>query len=250
MRLAVISDVHANFPALEAVLAEIAREPVDRLVCLGDLVGYNADPGACIDAMHAAGAMMVGGNHERAVAGLDPIAGTNMAARRVFAWTRAHLDEDDLRFLEALPAIVCDEAAGFAAVHGCFLHPEVYPHGYVTPPMLEPNLRALAASIGVRVGLHGHTHVPAVAWLAPGGCEERRCPEHVRWPCDATAVLINPGAVGQPRDGDWRAAWALVDLEARTAEIRRVAYDVGRTVRAVISAGLPAELAQRLFSGR
>lgn len=249
MRLAVIADIHSNLAALDAVLAAIDRAAVDRLLCLGDVVGYNAEPAAVMARLRRTSCTFVAGNHDRVAAGAAPAVGTNAVAREALLWTRAQLGDDDRSFLRQAPVIMREREFGFAAVHGCFLREETHVSGYATPTMIEPNLRALAA-MGAEVGFCGHTHVPYVAWLGPDGCEERSAPALVRWPQEAEAVLINPGAVGQPRDGDRRASFAIVDLAQRTAEIRRVPYDIGRPARAIIAAGLPTELADRLFEGR
>lgn len=248
MRVAVIADVHANAPALEAVLAAIAACDAERLVCLGDVVGYNAEPRACVARVRAAADVTVAGNHDVDVVRAGSAAGTSAHARFVRDWTREQLDQDDLAWLAARPFIASE--SGLVAVHGCYLNPSHY-SGYVTSTMLETNLRAVAQHPEwPRVALCGHTHVPMCGWLTADGCAEPRFDGRLRWPASARAVLINPGAVGQPRDGDPRAAFALVDPEEQSAELRRVEYDVERSVRMLRSAGLPDALGERLREGR
>jgi predicted phosphodiesterase len=249
MRLALIADVHANAPALEAVLDALAGVRIDRVVCLGDLVGYNAEPASCIATVREAAHVVVAGNHDLDCARSETtVGGTSPLARQVQEWTRSQLSADDRAYLAGLPAIV-EDPAGFVAVHGCYLN-TLYYTGYVTNTMLEANLRAIAARGGPPVGLCGHTHVPLCGWLVDGSCIEPLFFEEVRWPTSVEAVLVNPGSVGQPRDGDPRASFVVLDLDARTAEVRRVAYDVDRAVATILAAGLPSELGQRLREGR
>ncbi len=249
MRVAVIADVHANLPALEAVLEAAAAAGVERVVCLGDIVGYNAEPAACIERLQRAAQVVVAGNHDVDTAHQTHGAGTSAPARRVQDWTRQQLPAEAMTFLAALPTLVVD-SAGFVAVHGCFLN-SVYYSGYVTGTMLATNLAAVAArSEWPKLALCGHTHIPMCGWLTADGCVEPRFDGLVRWARDAQAVLVNPGSVGQPRDGDPRAAFAVVDLVGQTAEVRRVRYDVDRATRAIREAGLPEQLAERLREGR
>ncbi len=249
MRVAVIADVHANRPALEAVLDDVAKCGAERLMCLGDLVGYNAEPLECVARVRAEAHVVVAGNHDVDVAHGTAVAGTHAQARFVQDWTRARLPAAELDWLRALPGVVLD-ASGLLAAHGCYLNTLFYT-GYVTGTMLETNLRTVAARPDwPQVALCGHTHVPMCGWLEDDRLVETPFEGALHWPHSAAAVLLNPGSVGQPRDGDPRAAWALVDPEAHSAELRRVSYDVERTVRALREAGLPAALGERLREGR
>jgi predicted phosphodiesterase len=248
MRIAVIADIHANLLALDAVLEEAAGMRPDRVVCLGDLVGYNAEPRGCIARVRATAHVIVAGNHDRDAAGADAHPGTEGTARAAQRWTRERLDLDDLAFLQGLPRLIDDAELGVVAVHGCWLN-DVHTYGYATGTMLEANLVAIAERSGQHVGLCGHTHMPMVGWLGRDGCHEIRTTS-ARWPSAASAVLINPGSVGQPRDGDPRASFAMVDVALRSVEIHRVAYDVARAAQAVVDAGLPPSLAARLLEGR
>jgi predicted phosphodiesterase len=248
MRVAVIADVHANLAALEAVLARIEACGAERLVCLGDVVGYNADPAACVDLVRRRAHTVVAGNHDVDVARGTAAAGTHGQARQVQDWTRTRLDSADLDWLGGLPGLALDPA-GLLAAHGCYLNTLFYT-GYVTGTMLETNLRAVAARPEwPQVALCGHTHVPMCGWLGAEGAVEARFDGAVDWPA-GTTVLVNPGSVGQPRDGDPRAAFALIDPQARRAELLRVPYDIERAVRALHQAGLPEALGERLREGR
>jgi predicted phosphodiesterase len=254
LKVAVYSDVHANLPALEAVLAQLDALHPDLVLCLGDLVGYHADPSACIAAVRQAGHVAVMGNHDRDTAGSRPQGqGTTSLARLTQEWTRSRLSADESAWLDGLPNRWIDPC-GLVAVHGCYLN-DVHVTGYVTGTMLPDNLAAVARNAAERgwpkVALCGHTHLPLCGWLYRGDTYEI-VPKGrtLRWPASSTAVLLNPGSVGQPRDGDPRAAFALIDLEARAFEVRRVVYDVERAVAVLREAGLPAVLGERLRQGR
>ena len=221
MRLALVADLHANLAAVEAVLEEIARLGVADVVCLGDLVGYGAEPGGVLRAVRDVARVVVAGNHDREITVDKPGSGTSSSARRTREWTRGVLDEADLAWLAALPPIAREPP--WVAVHGCYLD-TTYVNGYVTETMLG---RRRAASSS----------------RAAGGVV-------ASWPGDAEAVLVNPGSVGQPRDGDPRAAFAVVDLAACEVAFHRVSYDVEHAACAILEAGLDASLAERLRDGR
>lgn len=248
MRLVVLSDIHSNIAALEAVVEAIDRLSPDEIVCLGDIVGYNAQPGECIRLIQKVTPLVIAGNHDRDIIAGMAIQGTNKTAQLVQNWTRLHLQDDELNYLASLPShLVRPE---YVAAHGCYLN-TTYVNGYVTSTMLEENLQAICERpTWPRLALCGHTHVPMCGWLEGTACIEPRFPQSVRWPGNAQVILINPGSVGQPRDLDPRASFALVDTELRTLEIHRVVYDVERTIEAIKQAHLPIELAERLRIGR
>jgi len=244
VRIAVLADVHANRIALAAVLAEADRRGAARLVCLGDFVGYYAQPNECIELLADRGAEGVIGNHDLGALGVqDPLA--SRAASEMQAWTAGQLTPASVAFLRALPPR--REFAWGSAVHGCFINPR-HSTGYITATMAASNLACLSdGRAGGRVGLFGHTHMPAVyctQWesdLPASGT--------LQLPRNGVA-LANPGAVGQPRDGDPRAAFALLDLEDWTLEFLRVPYDVDEAVRLMLCAGVDPTLAERLRIGR
>jgi diadenosine tetraphosphatase ApaH/serine/threonine PP2A family protein phosphatase len=247
MRLAVIADLHANAVAVDAVLAAIRALAVDAIACLGDLVGYNAEPAACLALVRDSGAAVVAGNHDRDCL-TEASAGTHRVARAALAWTRAQLAPADLAYLASLPALAVSPTHVLA--HGSYLS-EVFVTGYVTSTMLEQNLRAIAARPGwPPLALCGHTHVPMFGWWDGATVHETGLARPESWPATARAVLINPGSVGQPRDGDPRAAFAVIDLAARRVEGHRAAYDVEHACAAIARAGLPPGLAARLREGR
>lgn len=252
MRLALLGDVHGNLPALDAVLAAIAHVPHDARLCLGDTVGYNAQPSACLARLRAEGFAFVMGNHDHDVGHGVRRSGTNALARRLMEWTERQLNEAERAFLrEQRHTLVSPH--GFTAVHGCFLEEAARLVGYVTPGSLRANLRALINNTAwPKVGFCGHTHVPVFGYMENDVCEERELAvgAAVSWPVGAQAVLLNPGSVGQPRDGDPRSAFAVVDLGERTAELFRVHYDIDAAVRAIEEAGLPHEVGTRLYEAR
>jgi len=249
MRIAVIADVHANLPALEAVLDAIDAEACDDLVCLGDLVGYGAQPRECVALVRDRIRSCVLGNHDRDVVTRDPSPGTRSSARSVQTWTRAQLDQGALDYLGQLPGHLVHESQTMA-VHGCFLNDRHY-YGYVTSTMLAKNLEAIRdRSDWPPVAMCGHTHIPLVAWLRGQRIAEHTKWSKMEWPPDAGAVLLNPGSVGQPRDGDPRASFMILDRTERRAELCRVEYDIDAAAAAIVACGLPPELATRLKEGR
>jgi predicted phosphodiesterase len=247
--MAVLADVHGNIHALDAVLAAVGRERVDLVVCLGDLVGYNANPSECIAGIRASADVVIAGNHDRDTSESEPAPGTSPEARMSQEWTRERLSPDERGYLKVLPHRAL-EPGGFIAFHGCFLN-EGSLTGYVTSTMLAANLQAVAVrNEWPALAFCGHTHAPLCGWLDGETVGESRLLEPVFWPPSASAVLINPGSVGQPRDRDPRAAFAVVDASLRRVEVKRIEYDVEGAARAVLDAGLPESFARRLSEGR
>jgi len=219
MRLGVISDVHGNLPALEAVLDDMPA--VDLLVCAGDVVGYNPWPAECVERVRGRDVPTVQGNHDRAVAS-GQASGFNRMAQAGVDYARDHLGADALDWLDALPTerhVVDDRVT---VVHG---HPDDPDH-YTYPREFAPDLLD-----GAELLVMGHTHVQHHAVFGDG-------------------IVLNPGSVGQPRDSDPDAAYAVVDLDERTVDERRVRYDIDAVVDAVAETDLPAEIGERLRDGR
>jgi predicted phosphodiesterase len=240
MRIAVLSDIHANLPALDAVLAQAG--PVDAIWQLGDVVGYGPDPDGVVARLASIGATGVRGNHDAAACGSRDIAWFNPDARRAIEWTRDVISADSRRWLTALPDRW--SSGDFSLVHGSPRDPR---WEYVLSPSVA---RASLAVQATRHGLHGHTHIP-LAWRAEGDQVAAIAPgDRPLLPLDDRATLLNPGSVGQPRDGDPRASWALLDTAAATFEWRRAAYDVATVQARMIDAGLPRPLVARLAVGR
>lgn len=248
VRIGLIADIHANASALEVTLSALRREGVDEIVCLGDIVGYNAEPQECIDQLRAATERVVIGNHDWSVAHGEIASGTNAVAREAIAWTRANLGEEALAYLRGLPRQLIAEDR-YIAIHGSFLNADHY-HGYITGSVLLSNFEALLARPEwPRVAFCGHTHLPMCGWLEAQISHHNPLLRTVEWPASARVVLINPGSVGQPRDHDPRAAAAIIDLERRQVIPVRSDYDLERTAAAIRRAKLPSSLIDRLRMG-
>jgi predicted phosphodiesterase len=242
VKLALVSDIHANLEALQATLADIAARGVDRVVCLGDIVGYNANPTECIALIRAANALCVAGNHDLAVCGRMPAKNFPATAARAIAWTHRHLSWDDLLFLAGLPlkAYVDGE---LVAVHGA-LHPQTE-CATVRLDNDERRLQSFCALIAdpsqARIGAFGHTHQVGVYEFRGGGAVALQCEPTIKLRDDAH-YLINPGSVGQPRSKDKRASYMVLDLAQRTVTVHRVSYDAAAAWAATRQAGLAPTL--------
>jgi predicted phosphodiesterase len=242
MRVAVVSDIHANLHALEAVLGAIDVDPVDELWCLGDLVGYGPKPNECCAIVQARAAVCLCGNHDLAVRGTLDLVEFSGDAGTAAAWTRDVLADDARAFLNSLaPA---GKAAGVALFHGSARDPV---WEYVLSDEAALTTFMLTEEPLVLVG-HSHAALQIAlretvleGGLAPNGTELELLDG--RW-------LLNPGSVGQPRDGDPHAAYLLLDLDAQRASFRRVPYDVDLTQSEMRVAGLPDALIDRLTIGQ
>ncbi|MGH2437390.1 MAG: metallophosphoesterase family protein [bacterium] len=243
MRYAVISDIHANLEALEVVLADIQTRGPDDVICLGDFVGYGPDPVACVEQVRPRLAGAVVGNHDRAAVGRLDISTFNAYARAAILWTREQLNDDARLFLNELPQELRRPA--FLAVHGS-------PRDPVEEYIMDAGVAAACFEAAeFRLCLVGHTHVPGV-FIHDG---ERVTASAL--PADEPLVLratdryiINAGSVGQPRDGDPRAAYLWVDEDAGVATLVRLQYPVKKTQEKMVAAGLHAILVERLAYGR
>jgi predicted phosphodiesterase len=240
MRVAVISDVHANYHALEAVLEEIQAERVDAVWCLGDTVGYGPLPNECCETVKERTDRCLVGNHDLVVLGELTVSDFNDEAAAAALWTSGVLTHGSRRFLESLKPV--GEADGVDLFHASARDPI---WEYV---LTEEAARATLELSDAPLVLVGHSHVALaitldageiLGGLAPGGSDVEL---DGRW-------LLNPGSVGQPRDGDPRAAWMLLDLEGKSATFRRVEYSVEQTQTEMRERGLPGTLAARLARG-
>ena len=246
MRAAAITDIHANLPALEAVLGATEEAGVDEVWCLGDVVGYGVEPDACTALVRERCATCLVGNHDLAVLGLLNISAFSEAAAAAVEWTRGHVAEGTLEFLREL------KPSGER--HGIGLS-----HASPRDPVWEYVLSGEQADAGMdasptRIGLIGHSHV-ALFFSRPDAAEggETRgaqASDGALLDLGRGEWLVNPGSVGQPRDGDPRAAWLELDTEAGTARFHRVSYDVERAAAPIHAAGLPSRLADRLYTGQ
>jgi predicted phosphodiesterase len=237
VKLALISDIHANLEALQATLADIARNPVDRIVCLGDIVGYNTQPAECIALIRRVDALCVAGNHDLAVCGRLTTRTFSSTAARAAAWTREKLTREELRFLAGLP-LRANIDNQLLAVHGA-LHAQ---SDCATVRLDNDERRmqsfhALASDpSGACICAFGHTHHAGIFEFRHGRAASRQ-EEHVSLRDDAY-YLINPGTVGQPRGFDRRASYMVVDLAQRTVSLHRVNYDASAPLAATRKAGL------------
>jgi diadenosine tetraphosphatase ApaH/serine/threonine PP2A family protein phosphatase len=248
-RTLIVSDVHANLVALEAVLRDAERDgPIDAVWSLGDCVGYGPRPGECIARLKGFDATMVAGNHERAATGAIGTEDFNPDAAAAAQWTKARLTEDEREFLDSLPEVSAPAADDFTLVHGTLRWP-IWEYLFDSEAALA-HLELQETPFG----LVGHTHVPMLVGedpQAPEGCQLLRLygDETVTLDRDQRIVL-NPGSVGQPRDGDPRASYAVYDADANAITLHRVEYDIAATQKLMSEENLPRWLIERLSVGR
>mgnify|MGYP001078526010 CR=1 FL=1 len=247
-RIALIADIHANLEAFQAVLSDIAEDRVDRILCLGDIVGYGPDPAACVDLAFTACDRIVLGNHDEAVVREEFRFSFNERARASLDFTADALSAEHKHLLATLP----DRARvdGVSLAHASF-GAKQYEYLY-NDEAAERSIRGLRT----RIGAVGHTHLPSVVsgrqGLAGVIDDLRHAPlaPNVVTPLARDAVsIVNPGSVGQPRDRNPDASYAVLDTDALSVQLRRVAYDVANTQRKIAKLGLPAMLAERLLVG-
>jgi predicted phosphodiesterase len=243
VKIAVLSDVHGNLPAFRAVMEDIRKEGVDQIWCLGDLVGYGAQPDECVALAAETCDLCLIGNHDLVVIDKIDIADFSMNAAVAANWTREHIGKEAVDYLSRLEPQDTSRPVGLY-------------HASPRDPVWEYVLSTMLADACInvmepRVGAVGHSHValyfarfdnrPTQGEAAPDGTELDL--SGGRW-------LINPGGVGQPRDGDPRAAWLVLDLANWRARWRRVQYDIDEAAKAIHAAGLPAALGDRLYHGQ
>jgi predicted phosphodiesterase len=243
MRIAVIADIHANLDALQAVLERIHALKVDEIVCLGDIVGYNANPNECVDILRKEKILSVLGNHDACAAGLEEPYRFNALAQRALIWTREHLTEVNRSFLLELPREKM--AHDHFLFHGSIHNTNRY---ILSRDDITDNFQSLAALPGaLKLGFFGHTHV-RTAFIDHRGVISRELSLDLSISPEKR-YLINPGSVGQPRDGDPRAAFLVYDSIDHVIIFHRIEYDIRTCQDKVIRAGLPPQLAERLGEG-
>ena len=251
MRILLLSDIHSNLEALEAALADAPNH--DLVVNLGDVVGYGASPNEVIDRVRELGKHFVRGNHDKAAAGLMDLQDFNPIAGQAAVWTRDQLTPENLTWLRALPQgpIAVEGIPDVQFVHGSPADEDEYV--VTVRDAVEPLLTG-----GARTTFFGHSHLQG-AFLANGVSNDAFDPpyrtvgqaESCEFPLrKSLRYLVNPGSVGQPRDGDWRAAFALYDTEASIVSFHRVPYNLKRAQDQIFAAKLPPRLATRLAAGR
>jgi predicted phosphodiesterase len=243
MKVAVVSDIHANRQAFEAILEAVAASEASELWCLGDLVGYGAEPDACVELARQHVAVCLAGNHDMAVTGELALDDFSRGASLAAEWTREVIDPDNLAFLRALTPQGEESSIGLY-------------HASPRDPVWEYVLSALLAELCLdaqehRICLVGHSHV-ALSFVRNEGEPATGEPRRGGTTLDVThgEWLLNPGSVGQPRDGDPRASWLLLDLDGMHATFHRADYDIAGAAAAIRAARLPDSLAERLEYGQ
>ncbi len=244
MRTAVLSDVHANREAFTAVLAKLRELDIDQVVYLGDIIGYNPDPNFCIERLFSLTTFMVRGNHDKAAAGIITTEYFNEVAEAAVVWTRRQLTTRNLMRLENLRAGPLLIEGGIVICHGSPRDEDEY---IFQRTAARENFDFLDEHHpGARICFFGHTHVPMI--IDDGG-EVYPASEKFQL-VEGRRYLINPGSVGQPRDGSSDAAWGIYDEDERSFSHLRVSYPLEETQRKILGAGLPDFLAARLHLGR
>ncbi|MBN1572902.1 MAG: metallophosphoesterase family protein [Deltaproteobacteria bacterium] len=244
MRIAVISDVHGNLPALKVFFDHIDKLKIDRTLCLGDLVGYNPWPNECVGMVREGGIPTIMGNHDRVASGIEEPDHFNLAAKRAILWTREALSGDKRDWLSKLPERLLVNNQ-IVLVHGSPSNPNEY---IFSADSAIYNMEFMTEQFGVSLCFFGHTHVVAayslkskeVSFLEGDTINIE----------DEVQYLINPGSIGQPRDGDPRAAFLIFDEEEKRVEFHRFPYDIDRVYKAIIDTGQDEFLGKRLYLGR
>ncbi len=243
MRVAIVSDIHGNRHAFEAVLDAIEASNCEEMWCLGDLVGYGAEPDACVELARQHAAICLAGNHDLGVRGDLPLEQFSRGAALAARWTQETITAETREYLNSLEPVNVDEQVGMY-------------HASPRDPVWEYVLSSLQAELCLdaqnhRICLIGHSHV-ALSFSRPRGAaasgQTRAADEELE--LQSGEWLINPGSVGQPRDGDPRAAWLELDLDGLTAAYRRTDYDIEGAAAAIRAARLPDSLAERLAYGQ
>ena len=239
-RIAVFSDIHGNLQSLETVADEIKREDVDGFFCCGDIVGYGGNPNECVEIIRDLGCPVVVGNHDYAALGLTSTDYFNDVARAAIMWTAKELTEDNTAYLKSLPFAHCQN--NFYFVHASPRCPEEWNY-VITMGEAELNFYYFDQ----KLCFIGHSHQPFIVENKEGSLHCPRTPSlSIN---DSARYLVNVGSVGQPRDRDPRACYAICDLKKNLVEIKRLEYDIASAQKAILDNNLPRELAERLAYG-
>jgi predicted phosphodiesterase len=243
MRIALVSDVHGNLPAFQAVLADVDSAETDEIWCLGDLVGYGAQPDGCVELARDRCDLCLAGNHDLVVTGEISIHEFSSSAATAARWTQENISEESLAFLRGLTPAEPGREIGLY-------------HASPRDPVWEYVLSKEQAGacmdlMEARVGAVGHSHVALhFQRVGDGRVDGEMAPDGLKLDLSEGRWLVNPGGVGQPRDGDPRAAWLLLDTEEWSGHWRRVEYPIEEAAGAIEAAGLPTVLAERLYTGQ
>ncbi|MDJ0523485.1 MAG: metallophosphoesterase family protein [Planctomycetota bacterium] len=239
MRYGVFGDIHSNLAAFQTVLDGLRTQKVDGYLCLGDIVGYGADARECVEIVRDLDPVIVAGNHDFAVAGRLGLEYFNTQAQAAIVWTRRELDAESIEWLGSLP--LREVVGDVTLAHGTMHEPEAFQY------MQTPYDAYLSfQDMQTRTGFVGHSHIPVTFF---DGMPITYSVDH-RIEFGDRIAIANPGSVGQPRDEDPRAAYAVYDSETRVLEIHRAEYDIGATIGRILRAGLPVLLGERLRIGR
>jgi predicted phosphodiesterase len=240
MRYAIFGDIHGNWEALQTVLKDAQENGVDKYVCLGDIVGYNASPTECLEQVLDLGCPVVRGNHDHYCSYDSDLSDFHPLAAKVIAWTRDQLSDEHLDYLRSLR--YSQTVGGFTIVHSTLDMPEKW--GYVFEELeAETHFSYQTTS----VCFHGHTHVPL--FFEKGASIRRDFYDELKLTL-GKKYFINVGSVGQPRDGDPRAAYVIYDTKTKEVKLRRLEYDIAAAQKKIRDAGLPERLAIRLEKGK
>jgi predicted phosphodiesterase len=240
MRIALFGDIHANLEALQTVLADAIDQGCTDWVCMGDVVGYNANPAECLEIVRDMNIPIVKGNHDEDASGTHSLESMNPIAAVALEWTRRNLSDEQRDWLRKLRMV--RQVQDFTVVHSTLDQPQSW--NYVTnkfDAMSNFNYQF------TNLCFHGHTHVPRVFIR---GARVKEVPAESVVIEENMKYFINVGSVGQPRDGDWRACYAIYDLPTKTVSFRRLEYDIAITQQKILDAKLPDALAARLADGR
>ncbi len=242
MRYAIIADIHSNLEAFTAVLEDMEqRGSITEIWCLGDIVGYGPDPHRCLKLLRQYRHVCVAGNHDWAAIGKLDTASFNPDAAAACHWTARHLQAGDLKYLGKLPPTI--EKEGFTLVHGSPREP-IWEY-LISASLAVENFNFLKSPYC----LVGHSHVPLIFREEDGTCSASQFLPNIRLVLGRSRLIINPGGVGQPRDGDPRASYAIYDDEAGVINLHRIPYDIATTQDKMMKGGLPVRLAVRLEHG-
>lgn len=239
MRIALFADIHANLEALECVLADAEKEGCTDYICLGDVVGYNANPAECLQRVRELECPIVKGNHDEDCGGDHGLEAMNPIAAEALLWTREQLSDDEREWLRRLRMV--RQVSDFTIVHSSLDQPQVW--NYVTNKF---DAMSSFSYQFTRVCFHGHTHVPRI-FAKDSQISELPAEDTVLDP--NMKYFINVGSVGQPRNGDWRACYGIFDVPSNTITFRRLEYDIATAQKKILDAGLPEMLASRLAEG-
>lgn len=242
MRYGILADIHSNLEAFIEVKKQRETENIDKFICLGDIVGYGANPKECIIQSKEMFDVIIAGNHDWAAAGTFDLLCFNQYAREAVKWTKEIIDEAEANFLKSLPLI--KEVDDFILVHGSLYHPDDFNYILNLPEALKAfnNMQQHICFIG-------HSHAPAIFVKGENLSIDYLDVSKIKM-APEKKYIINVGSVGQPRDGNPKACFCIYDTDTKIAEIKRVSYPVEKTQNKIINAGLPYFLATRLAGGR